>query len=297
MGEETARVAMLHYIRIADSIVKFMENRDDFTQCPRKDGAFQCRFKTYASTPHDIDLALQSHHCQVDDYHKAGAYAWVIVDEKSSRLVHIVDMDFGSDLRESLYYLSLAERWAVATTPNQSTIEASVEGDYLTLKELFQKYGRIHLVFYELDESHPESFWGRRKDGHEGVSHHAEAVKIEEFQSRARSDPPFAYCLNSSPSHPTNKKFSERNFSFYQDQILKKISDGDRLIFSEPDFEALAVKIRKINGFLSSSSVLTKRHHVECPDVFQQIISPLENLNRHNGTRFTALSAAVDFGI
>ena len=112
---------------------------------------------------------------------------------------------------------------------------------------------------------------------------------IGECKKRAKSDRLFAYCLNSSQSRPTNEKFSERDFSFYQSQILKKISAGDCLIFRDPDFKALAVQMSKISDILTNPSVLTKQDHARNPGVFRQIITLLESLNRDNGTRFTTM--------
>ena len=79
---------------------------------------------------------------------KAGAYVYVIVDERTGKLAKIVYVGHGENLRESLRFLNL--------------------------------------VHYKLDADHEEVVCGDRKEGKHSIAHHAEGVLIEENKSQVK---------------------------------------------------------------------------------------------------------------
>ena len=289
LGEEAKRVYLLHFIQTADSILKYMEHRNDpMVQCPKKDGKFQCSFKTRAKEQRTINYLMKGHHCEVDDHGLSGAYAYVIVDE-SGKLLRILYPGFGKNLCKSLRFLSLVYKWAKAPMDSRWVRERDTLDDLF--KECKKKNYRIHLVLFEMDENHEKSYWGSRFEGVQGISHHAEGVLLEQFKKRRLGEEGgmFEYCLNWMPGWTDKKKFKDFDFKYYLSVIEEKIRLGDSLILEEADFESLARIMRKNNHFHEKNSILKRGEYVRHPTNFNDMIADLRRIELAHHTRFIAM--------
>ena len=219
-GEEKARAFLIDFMKNIDLCQEAGKNEPS-EKCDQSG----CDFVTYAKDPEDRRTALSAHHCQVRDRMKAGAYAWVAIDE-SGQLATISYVGFDRNIEQAQSYLKWAENYAIDKMNGTRTFKAKID-------RLFERYDQVHLVVFERDSDHPEEsgWWGdhsvRGEEGHRGISHRAAGIMIDACLNEL-SGQIIALNLNSTPgwTDPENRLGAkDRDFAFYKrkiEEIIRK---------------------------------------------------------------------------
>jgi hypothetical protein len=184
-----------------------------------------------------------------------GAYHWFVYDEKKN-VLRTLYFGFGSNLLESLRFLSLPTHYAVGVVSNKnpraaeadynkkaiSELNESQRGYVNTINEAFKAFDEVYLNFIELD-----------KDGELGRSEHAEAVCITHMLTLAKGSIERRYYLNErNEASKINKKFHNYDYNYYIKKTKQDILTKNYLVFDRVQFEGLVEKIQSTGEFQNS---------------------------------------------